>query len=102
MFRLLLDRRGVGRVHVQQPRLTVVTRPDGSNVEDALGTWLSQLPTQPGTDGVELDLELAEGVINVSQTHGMTTMTIDDVQSVAQVVQHKVARVSAECVGTRR
>ena len=80
LMRLLLDRRGVGRVHVQQPRLTVVTRPNGSNVEDALGTWLSQLPTQPGTDGVELDLELVEGVINVSQTHGMATMTIDDVQ----------------------
>ena len=68
LLSLLLDSQELGTVVLDKPALTVVLRDDGSNLEDALSSWLAR---PSSSDAVHGSIEVRGGsvhVLDVSQS----------------------------------
>ncbi|MBI2478838.1 MAG: hypothetical protein HYV60_09445 [Planctomycetia bacterium] len=60
---LLQNRSDLGAIHVQNPIINLVVRPDGSNIEDAIAPWL--VPSEePANIGCKVEID--NGVIQVA------------------------------------
>jgi len=75
---ILLDRSRLGRFHLTQPKLTVVTRSGGSNLEDVLAYYLA-LNDEP-TEPIELGLEIADGSVALTDQETGKTWRIEKVR----------------------
>jgi len=65
LIALLRNRSDLGTIRVQHPIVNLVLRPDGSNIEDAIATWL--VPSdQPSTIGCEVEID--DGILQVTDT----------------------------------
>lgn len=62
LWQLLLDRADIGTIHVERPHLKVIVREDGSNLEDALASLMSQANASTGG---ALKLVVQEGSIEL-------------------------------------
>ncbi|MEE8451319.1 MAG: DUF748 domain-containing protein [Thermoguttaceae bacterium] len=75
---ILLNRSRLGKFRLTQPKLTVVTRSGGSNLEDVLAYYLT--PNDEPTEPVELGLEIAEGSISLTDQETGKTWRIEKVR----------------------
>ena len=78
LFSLLLDHREIGTIRVEQPKLKLELRPDGSNVEDLVNPWLAaQKPSTPIGFGVEI----IDGSIEGASLDGSSKWRLDRVNA---------------------
>ena len=62
LWALLRDSRELGGIYLDQPRMQVILRPDGTNIEDALRPWLEK-PSEPSDLGCSV--EIRDAVVEV-------------------------------------
>ncbi len=61
---LLMNLAVLGEVTIEQPKLDLVLRDDGSNLEDLLAEYLAE-PADPDSQGVQLKLTIVDGTVTV-------------------------------------
>jgi len=76
LLRLLWNTSALGKLRLEQPRLSVVSRGDGSNVEDALANYFapSEKPPWKGT----LVLEAVDGSISITDQGSRQTAQLEN------------------------
>ena len=62
LWALVRDSRELGGIYLDQPRMQVILRPDGTNIEDALRPWLEK-PSEPSDLGCSV--EIRDGVVEL-------------------------------------
>ncbi len=75
LLSLLLNLSSPGRFRVERPHLTLVLRPDGSNVEDLI----ARLPESSG-GAVDMGIDIADGTVSVLDTATQRQWQIKGVQ----------------------
>jgi len=75
---ILLDRSRLGRFYLTEPKLNVVTRTGGSNLEDVLAYYLA--PSDEPTEPIELGLKIADGSVSLTDQETGKTWRIEKVQ----------------------
>ena len=78
LLKILWNTSNVGRFRIEGPRLSVVLRPDGSNVEDALAAYLA--PSEEPSSGVDLGLDVVDGTISITDTRMQQSWQIERFQ----------------------
>ena len=106
MLSLVTDSKDLGRLLIEQPRLTVVTRPDGSNVEDLI----RDLSRQQGDEQVDqtvgesrsisLQIELVDGTISGQDEVTGESWSIQEGKVSAQLADSTSGGASVRCSGT--
>lgn len=98
LFSLLLDRRDVGTIRVEQPNLKLELRPDGSNIEDLVNPWLA---AQKSTTPIGFAVEIIDGTIEGSQSDGPSKWRLDRVNAAIKLPPERdstTARIKTEIV----
>jgi len=72
LLSLLLNLNDLGGFRCEQPKLNVIVRDDGSNVEDALATWLAP-NDKPPTATPALNLTIHDGQVTLTDTAARDT-----------------------------
>ncbi|NQT15342.1 MAG: hypothetical protein HQ582_21480, partial [Planctomycetes bacterium] len=78
LLAILWDSSNLGRIRLEKPTLNVVLREDGSNVEDVLASYLA--PSDEPTTAMDLDVEIVDGKISVSDPRAQRNWQVDDFQ----------------------
>lgn len=78
LLRILLNRSRLGKFRLTQPKLTVVTRSGGSNLEDVLAYYLA--PNDEPAEPLELGLEIADGSVSLTDQETGKTWRIEKVR----------------------
>jgi hypothetical protein len=74
---ILADWSKPGQFRIEQPKLSVVLREDGSNIEDLLANYLA--PREESSE-VDVALEVVDGSVSVTDSSGRRTWQIEKLQ----------------------
>lgn len=94
LFSLLLDHREIGTVRVEQPKLKLELRPDGSNVEDLVNPWLA---AQKSSTPVGFGIEIVDGSVEGANADGSSKWRLDRINTEIKIpVDRKSTTVRAK------
>jgi len=81
---LLWNRSNLGRIRLEQPKLSLLFRQDGSNVEDVLAALLETAGQEPPAP-VDLELEIIDGEVSIHDARAQQSWQVDQLQLVLRL-----------------
>ena len=101
---LLWDYSNLGRLRLESPKLSLVLRDDGSNLEDLLAEYLA--PTEESSADVGLSLEIVDGGLSVTDQPTGRSWQVQNLAANIEMPEGPdgplTASVSADLADTRR
>ncbi len=92
LLSLLLDRQHIGTIRIEQPKLKLVLRPDGSNVEDLLKPWLDR---EKSSSPIGLAVEIIDGSVEATHAGSAVKWQLDKLNANVAIPQSKVSPLTA-------
>lgn len=93
LFSLLMDQQELGVIRIEQPKLNLVLRADGSNLEDLLKPWLQ---AETSSTPIGCGIEIVDGSIEVTSVDGGAPWRLDQFHSTVNVPRDRTASWSAQ------
>lgn len=78
LLAILWDSSKLGRIRLENPKLSVVLRKDGSNVEDLLAAYLA--PSDEPRAAMDVGLEIVDGEVSISNPRTQQSWRIEGLQ----------------------
>ena len=96
---LLWNRTDLGRFQLEQPKLSLLLRQDGSNLEDVLAALLETADREP-PKAVDLELEIVDGKVSVRDVQAQQSWQVDQLQLALHVPADRSRPLAVQTSGT--
>lgn len=101
LLALLVDQSHLGTIEIDRPRLELVVRDDGSNLEDVLAGWLTDdTEENEATELPSLDLKLEDGQISVVDESTQRRWQLEKLACVVNMTDVEVRPILVRSTGT--
>jgi len=98
LLAILWDSSKLGRIRLERPKLSVVLREDGSNVEDVLATYLA--PSDEPRAAMDVGLEIVDGEVSISNPRTQQSWRIDGLQLALDMPADETGPIELQTSGT--
>ena len=98
LLAILWDSSNLGRIRLEKPKLSVVLREDGSNVEDVLATYLA--PSDEPWAAMDVGVEIVDGEVSVSNPRTQQSWRIEGLQLTLGIPADKTRPIELQTSGT--
>jgi len=95
---ILWNMSALGQFQLERPKLTVVLRNDGSNIEDLLAVYLA--PSDEPSRSVDVALKIVDGSVSLTDQAGGQTWQIEDLQLAVNVSADASGPLKLDASGT--
>jgi len=95
---ILWDSSNLGRLRLHKPTLHVVLREDGSNVEDALASYLA--PSDEPWEAIGVGLEIVDGTVSISDPPTQQTWQVEGLQLALDMPSDRTKPLELNTSGT--
>lgn len=97
LLKILCSTSHLGRFRIEGPRMNLVLRPDGSNLEDALAAYLA--PSDEPSSAVDLGLEVVDGQISITDVRTQRSWQVEKFQLVLTMSADPASPLQLETSG---